>query len=56
MTYRRVQMTRLFLITLLLLRSGSAYAEWVKVSDSDEAGKTVYVDPTTIGRNSNLGK
>jgi len=56
MTYRRVQMTRLFLITLLLLSSGSAYAEWVKVSDSDEAGKTVYVDPATIRRNSNLVK
>ena len=56
MTYRRVQMTRLFLITLLLLSSGSAYAEWVKVSDSDEAGKTVYVDPSTIRRNSNLVK
>ena len=49
-------MTRLFLITLLLLSSGSAYAEWVKVSDSDEAGKTVYVDPSTIRRNSNLVK
>ncbi|PYV83423.1 MAG: hypothetical protein DMG05_26140 [Acidobacteria bacterium] len=56
MTYRRVQMTRLFLITLLLLSSGSAYAEWVKVSDRDEAGKTVYVDPATIRRNSNLVK
>ena len=49
-------MTRLFLITLLLLSSGPAYAEWVKVSDSNEAGKTVYVDPTTIRRNSNLVK
>ncbi len=49
-------MTRLFLITLLLLSSGQAYAEWVKVSESDEAGKTVYVDPTTIRRNSNLVK
>ena len=26
------------------------------MSDSDEAGKTVYVDPTTIRRNSNLVK
>jgi len=49
-------MTRLFLITLLLLSSGPAYAEWVKVSESDEAGKTVYVDPATIRRNSNLVK
>ena len=32
-------MTRLFLITLLLLSSGPAYAEWVKVSESDDAGK-----------------
>ena len=49
-------MTRLFLITLLLLSSSPAYAEWVKVSDSDEAGKTVYVDPATIRRDSNLVK
>jgi hypothetical protein len=49
-------MTRLFLITILLLSSGPAYAEWVKVSESDEAGKTVYVDPATIRRNSNLVK
>jgi len=49
-------MTRLFLITLLLLSSGPAYAEWVKVSESDDAGKTVYVDPATIRRNSNLVK
>src|ERR1700704_2766723 len=49
-------MTRLLLIalTLLVLSSGPAYAEWVKVSDSDETGKTVYVDPATIRRNSNL--
>jgi hypothetical protein len=51
-------MTRLLLIalTLLVLSSGPAYAEWVKVSDSDETGKTVYVDPATIHRNSNLVK
>jgi hypothetical protein len=51
-------MIRLFLIalTLLVLGNGSAYAEWIKVSDSDEAGKTVYVDPNTIRRNSNLVK
>jgi hypothetical protein len=51
-------MTRLLPIalTLLSLSSGSAYAEWVKVSDSDETGKTVYVDPATIRRNSNLVK
>jgi hypothetical protein len=51
-------MTRLLLIalTLLVLSSRPAYAEWVKVSDSDETGKTVYVDPATIHRNSNLVK
>ena len=49
-------MIRLVLIILLFLNSGAAYAEWVKVSDSDEAGKTVYVDPATIRRNSNLVK
>jgi hypothetical protein len=51
-------MIRLLLIalTLLVLSSGPACAEWVKVSDSDEIGKTVYVDPTKIRRNSNLAK
>ncbi len=43
-------------LTLLVLSSGPAYAEWVKVSDSDETGKTVYVDSATIRRNSNLVK
>ena len=47
-------MKRLIVMTLLVLSSSPAYAEWVKVSDSDEAGKTVYVDPATIRRNSNL--
>jgi hypothetical protein len=51
-------MIRLLLIalTLLVLSSGPAHAEWVKVSDSDETGKTVYVDPATVRRNSNLVK
>jgi len=51
-------MTRLLLIalTLLILDNGPVYAEWVKVSDSDETGKTVYVDPVTIRRNNNLVK
>jgi hypothetical protein len=49
-------MKRLLLFTLLVLSSGPAYAEWVKVSDRDEAGKTVYVDTATIRRNSNLVK
>lgn len=49
-------MKRLIVITLLVLSSSPSYAEWIKVSDSDEAGKTVYVDPATIRRNSNLVK
>ena len=49
-------MTRLFLVTLLLLSNGAVFAAWVKVSDGDETGKSVYVDPTTIRRNSNLVK
>jgi hypothetical protein len=51
-------MIRLHLIALsfLVVTSGPAYAEWVKVSDTDETGKTVYVDPATIRRNSNLVK
>ena len=49
-------MTRLFMVTLVLLMTGPVYAEWVKVSDGDEAGKTIYVNPATIRRNSNLVK
>ena len=49
-------MLRLIFFILLVLDSGAAYAEWVKVSDRDEAGTTVYVDPATIRRNSNLVK
>jgi hypothetical protein len=44
------------LITLLVLSSGPAYAEWVLVSGDDEAGMTVYVDPDTIRRKGNLVK
>jgi hypothetical protein len=44
-------MTRLLLITLLVLSSGPAYAEWVKVGSSEsEGGITVYADPDTIRR------
>ena len=56
MAHRGIHMKQLFLFVLLVLSSGLAYAEWVKVSDGDEAGKTVYVDPATIRRNSNLVK
>lgn len=38
------------LITLLVLSSGPAYAEWVTVSVIDQAGATMYVDPDTIHR------
>jgi len=56
-SYKGMPMTRLlFLIILLFLSSGPVYAEWVKVGDSDEAGKTIYVDPSTIRRDSNLVK
>ena len=49
-------MTRLPLITLLLLSSGPAYAEWVAVGGNEEAGVTVYADPGTIRRKGNLVK
>ena len=38
------------LITLLVLSSGPACAEWVLVSVVDQAGVTIYVDPGTIHR------
>lgn len=41
-------MTRLLLITLLMLSSGPAYAEWVEVGTTDDA--TIYFDPETIRR------
>jgi hypothetical protein len=44
------------LITLLVLNSGPAYAEWVLLSKTDEAGMTVFVDPDTIRRKGNLVK
>ena len=42
-------------ITLLLLSSGPAYAEWVKVSSTDH-GLTVYADPDSISRKGALVK
>jgi hypothetical protein len=36
------------LITLLLLSSGSAYAEWVSIGANNQRGRTVYTDPDTI--------
>ena len=53
---RGIHMVRLIVLTLLVLNSSAAYAEWVKVSDRNEAGKTVYMDPVSIRRNSNLVK
>ena len=47
-------MTRLLLITLVVLSSGPAFAEWVKVGGNDEAGVTVYADPGAIRRKANL--
>jgi len=44
------------LITLLMLSSGTVFAEWVLVSGDDAAGLAVYVDPATIRCNGNLAK
>jgi hypothetical protein len=49
-------MKYLFFFAFLILSIDPVYAEWVQVSESDEAGRTVYVDPSTIRRNSNLVK
>ena len=50
-------MTRLLLITLLLLSSGPAYAEWVSVSSSEDLdGYAAYLDPDTIRRKGHLVK
>lgn len=44
------------LITLLVLSSGPAYAEWILVEKHNRSAgiMTVYVDPDTIHRNGNL--
>jgi hypothetical protein len=52
-------MTRLPLITLLVLSSGPVYAEWVSVGGNIEEGLTpytVYVDLDTIRRNGDVVK
>jgi hypothetical protein len=49
-------MTRLLLITLLVLSSGPAYAEWVEFAKNDQLGATMYVDPDTIRRTGDLVK
>jgi hypothetical protein len=45
-----------FLITLLLLSSKPAYAEWVRYSENKETGMTVYVDLDAIRRKGDLVK
>ena len=45
---------RLFLITLLVLSSSPAYAEWVEIGGNDQIGMTTYADPGTIRRNGDL--
>jgi hypothetical protein len=49
-------MTRLLLITLLVLSSGPAYAEWVAVSGKLEEGMGAYADPATMRREGDLVK
>jgi hypothetical protein len=44
------------MIPHLILSSGPAYAEWVSVAKSNQAGSTVYVDPGTIRRKGDLVK
>ena len=48
-------MKRLLLITLLVLSSGPAYAEWMSLGASD-SGTTVYADPATMRREGDLVK
>ena len=48
-------MTRLVLVTLLLLSSAPAYAEWVEIAATNY-GMTVYVDPDTIRHEGDLVK
>jgi len=46
-----------FLLTLLVLRSGPAYAEWVKSAYTEsEGGYTVWFDPDTIRNKGDLVK
>ena len=50
-----IHMKRLLLITLLVLSSGPAYAEWMSLGASD-SGTTVYADTATIRREGDLVK
>lgn len=49
-------MTRLLLMTLLLLSSGPAYAGWMLATGSDQTGITLYLDPDTLHRKGDLVK
>jgi hypothetical protein len=49
-------MTRLFLITLLLLSSTPTYAEWELLLNDTGVGGTIYVDPDTIRRKGDVVK
>lgn len=49
-------MKKLFLTLILVVVSNSAIAEWVEFIEDDEETLTIYVDPTTIHKNSNNGK
>lgn len=44
------------MITLLVLSSEAAYAEWMLVSGDDATGLAVYVDPGTIRQKENVAK
>ena len=44
------------LLTMMMLSSGPAYAEWVLTSGDDEVGLKVYVDPESILLKGNLAK
>ena len=51
-----MRMKRLLLITLLVLSSGPAYAEWVKVGGKVEEGLTIYLELDTISRSGDVVK
>ena len=55
MTDRGIRLTRLLLITLLVLSCGPAYGEWVVAGSTDD-GITAYADPDTIRRKEDMVK
>ena len=46
-----MHMKQLLLITLLVLSSGPAHAEWLLLGGDNQAGMALYLDPGTIRRN-----